>query len=506
MSRDRLFVFKMKSSGFALALALVVGFAAGDIATAAPVAKAVDTSQSATLAEKAQQLFEQGKVYAALEQVNLLVPILREAPNSVPARWLICAKVLHRTNHLDRCLECYGAYLKASPDNDERQKYEALAGVIRGQVQTERSRKDRSALVAPAGASDAVDYFSYAISDGLYRWPRERFPLGVYFAPATSIPTYKPEYEEAVRQGLDEWDNFWKRKWKGGMNDTEGRLFKFVDNEADCDVLVSFVDDLHAPALQAEAGKTQVDGNMQGVNKATILLLTVSPFQDQRMTRDFMRMIAVHEAGHALGLVGHSPYEDDVMFPSLSNQRGISGRDVATLDKLYESGSADSEALLQTLPLKGKVQLLFATASKDLAKGDRAAAIGRYLQVLSLAPDNRNVRPFLACELNNAGMAKRDEVKAALKYFRWASYFQPEEAVFVTNISSCLENMRLDSNSAAVRSKQADECATALDFRGAVVETRAAIRLQGDAVLKAKLEAKLKSFEKSAVEQPLNVD
>ncbi len=454
------------------------------------------------LSERAQALFDQGKPYAALEQVDMLVPLLRAAP-SVVSGWLICAKVYHRTNHLDKCLDCYDAYLKATADSDERQKYEALAAVIRAQVQSERSRKDRSALSIPAGAANAVDYFTYAVSDGLYRWPRERFPLRVYFAPAESISTYKPEYEEAVRQALDEWNSFWKRKWGADNAEVSTSSFKFVDKESDGDLIVTFVDDLHSPALQAEAGKAQLDGNMQGVNHATLLLLTVSPFADQRMTRDFMHMIAVHETGHALGLVGHSPFEEDVMFPSLSNQRGITSRDIATLDKLYQAGDAvDFDVLLKSLPTKGKVQLLFASASKDLAAGHRARAIERYLQVLQLAPDNRNVRPFIAAELNNIGLEKRADVTRSLKYFRWASYFQPDEPIFNKNIDACLENLNFDSKAFAVRAKQAGQCDGAGDFRGAVVELRAALKLQADTGLTAKLTL----LEKQAAAQPLVID
>ena len=89
-----------------------------------------------------------------------------------------------------------------------------------------------------------------------------------------------------------------------------------------------------------------------------------------------MRMIAVHEIGHALGLTGHSPYEEDVMFPALSNQRGITSRDVATLYKLYEIGGATAfDVDSADLTDKGKIQLLFAEASKAKANNDTAKAL-----------------------------------------------------------------------------------------------------------------------------------
>lgn len=230
-------------------------------------------------------------------------------------------------------------------------------------------------------------FFKDAVSEGLFRWSIKRFPLRVYIAGADAIKSYRPEYEEAVRQSIDDWDKA-----------TLGQIgLKIVDSADQADITVNFVDDLHAPALRAEAGKAQLTGNMDGVNKADVLLLTISPFPDQLMTKDFMRMIAVHEIGHALGLTGHSPYEEDVMFPALSNQRGITSRDVATLYKLYEIGGAAISTESSDLTDKGKIQLLFAEASKAKANNDTAKALEYFKQVLKIDSSNKNGRMLMAC-------------------------------------------------------------------------------------------------------------
>lgn len=433
-------------------------------------------------------LFSQNKVYAALDQVNRMFSLLGQGPvlepgaNSTTANmpissWLLCAKIFHRTNHLDKCLYCYDAYLKVAPRSDEREQYEALAAVIRSQVNQAKTKPNSSSIQNVVTVGGASDYFKDAVSQGLFRWPVERFPLKVYIVTGEALQSYRPEYEEAVRQSIDDWDRA-----------TLGQVgLKITDSAADADITVNFVDDLHAPALRAEAGKAQLTGNMKGVDKANVLLLTISPFADQLMTKDFMRMISVHEIGHALGLTGHSPYEEDVMFPALGNQRGITSRDVATLYRLYGiGGAANFDSQSSDLTDKGRIQLLFAEASKAKDNNDSTKAIECFEQILKIDSSNKNGRSLMACELNNIGLGKASEPEQALEYFRWASYFDGEQAVFEKNIASCLFNLHID-NSASGRLAQAQLRLAAKDYRGAVVEYRAALKLNKASVTAAKL-------------------
>lgn len=430
-------------------------------------------------------LLAQDKPYAALSQVNRMLLLANSTASESLANpslatmpllsWLVCAKVYHRTGHLDKCLLCYDAYLKVAPKSDEREQYEALAGVIRSQVNAAKAKPNQ--YVVTVGG--AANYFKDAVSEGLFRWPLKRFPLRVYIVGADALKSYRPEYEEAVRQSIDDWDKA-----------TLGQIgLQIVDSADQADITINFVDDLHAPALRAEAGKAQLHGNMEGVDNASILLLTISPFPDQIMTKDFMRMISVHEIGHALGLTGHSPYEEDVMFPALSNQRGITSRDVATLYKLYEIGGATAFDLDSAdLTDKGKIQLLFAEASKAKANNDTAKALECFEKVLKIDGANKNGRMLLACELNNLGLSKVTEPTQALKYFRWASYFDSEQTVYEKNISSCLFNLQI-GESAASRLNQAQLCLSAKDYRGAVVEYRSAQKLSKDIGIAAKIAA-----------------
>lgn len=84
------------------------------------------------------------------------------------------------------------------------------------------------------------------------------------------------------------------------------------------------------------------------------------------------------------------------------------------------------------------------------------------------------------------GLSKISEPLQALKYFRWASYFDGEQVVYAKNISSCMFNLHIDE-SAASHLNQAQLCLSAKDYRGAVVEYRAALKLVKNADVVAKM-------------------
>ena len=51
---------------------------------------------------------------------------------------------------------------------------------------------------------------------------------------------------------------------------------------------------------------------------------------------------ACMKLGTRLGLQGHSPHEDDIMYPSLSSQQGLSPRDINTMLALLWRSPGDN--------------------------------------------------------------------------------------------------------------------------------------------------------------------
>jgi predicted Zn-dependent protease len=49
-----------------------------------------------------------------------------------------------------------------------------------------------------------------------------------------------------------------------------------------------------------------------------------------------LKNIATHELGHALGMLGHSKQEGDMMFDVTDEHSRLSQRDINTLSRLYQ--------------------------------------------------------------------------------------------------------------------------------------------------------------------------
>jgi predicted Zn-dependent protease len=74
------------------------------------------------------------------------------------------------------------------------------------------------------------------------------------------------------------------------------------------------------------------------IRKATIIILTVPLNRANAITDNTIRSAALHEAGHALGLFGHSPNPQDARFFSgrIKDEKPVlTARDSKTLLRLY---------------------------------------------------------------------------------------------------------------------------------------------------------------------------
>ena len=156
------------------------------------------------------------------------------------------------------------------------------------------------------------------INNRVLRWDRTKFPLviDIHIKDGTGLPQY---YNDAIKNAFNQWQV------------TAGELLSFslTDYPESAQIIVSFV-----PAQERDKckegqeckyaiayTKPVIQGNL--LQKMGINFYSTdkdgSPFNEKLIYN-----IALHEIGHSLGMMGHSPNKNDLMYPQVTPQSEFS--------------------------------------------------------------------------------------------------------------------------------------------------------------------------------------
>lgn len=192
-----------------------------------------------------------------------------------------------------------------------------------------------------------ADYLNNIIANGVCRWPKESMPLKVYIADGANVKRYKPQYRDYMIRSFDEW-----------CRASEAKLsWKLVEHEKDANIVCTWVSNKEGFKLHkfSEQGETHLDAPPQAnkerrIHSATIQICTVNLFGVMKLKDNDVISVCRHEAGHSLGLNGHSPHPGDVMYSTkfsatifvpvpvtICPEMKLTARDKATISRLYAS-------------------------------------------------------------------------------------------------------------------------------------------------------------------------
>lgn len=110
--------------------------------------------------------------------------------------------------------------------------------------------------------------------------------------------------------------------------------FVFVDSPAKADIECVWTDDASKLSSAGEGGETLISKHGERTTHAKILLLTNRDGSAKLSDRD-VRILCLHEIGHALGMMKHSANPGDVMFCTLASADNPSPQDFQALKNLY---------------------------------------------------------------------------------------------------------------------------------------------------------------------------
>jgi predicted Zn-dependent protease len=193
------------------------------------------------------------------------------------------------------------------------------------------------ALVAPGCATEPrpppdhyLRYVGFELpfnENVLLHWSRRQMPLRVHLpVPPDGFYDDPQAVHEVVRDGVTDWADV----VEPGLPS-----FRFVDSPGEADIQIDWA--LEAPdptwfVAHCVYAQTLISKRF-GVDR----ILVTARWRGDEPSLETLYGTMLHEMGHALGLGGHSPEADDVMYRSVSRKTrvALSDRDRATLRALY---------------------------------------------------------------------------------------------------------------------------------------------------------------------------
>jgi predicted Zn-dependent protease len=185
----------------------------------------------------------------------------------------------------------------------------------------------------PVGSPTSADYSSGLVD--INRWRKQDMPIKVYVRRNIQIPGSYNTFSETVRAAMDQW-----------CEAASGNLsYKIVPALEQASLVWDYTD---RPELVSTGQEPGLEGNSEmrlrmedrssAAGNVTILIKkgpNASNFKD----RQHILSACLHEAGHALGLHGHSLNNQDVMFlaATINPVQKLSQRDKNTIQLVYRN-------------------------------------------------------------------------------------------------------------------------------------------------------------------------
>lgn len=150
-------------------------------------------------------------------------------------------------------------------------------------------------------------------------WPdRKGAPLTVWIQPKSTVTDFRPALIGRVQQAFEEW---------GALNLPV--RFRFIADSAKAEVHVNWIDHFTQPI----SGRTRWSRDDDWLITDANIILAVHHSQGDILDDESMRVMALHEVGHLLGL-DHTRDATSIMAPMV-RARALSDADRATVRLVY---------------------------------------------------------------------------------------------------------------------------------------------------------------------------
>ena len=242
-----------------------------------------------------------------------------------------------------------------------------------------------------------TNYLNYAIdSNGkLVRWQKNKILVYVSKSP----------YQSSIYRAFNYYNSVFENYFK----------FYSANSPQKADIIVDVVDSFSSNTSNDSlymAGLTNntITGQDRNLTKSHIQLLSTTPNSNKPLSEKEMFKVALHEIGHSIGIIGHSPNSKDVLYAT-SGVSVFSERDINTIKMMY---SGNNE--------------LISTATKNYSK-TRIEEAEKYTK---LSPKKAIAWENLAKVYYDAGMKEK-----ALDAYKKALYLEPSNPIIYQSMGEC---------------------------------------------------------------------
>ncbi|MBX9694780.1 MAG: matrixin family metalloprotease [Cyanobacteria bacterium] len=266
------------------------------------------------------------------------------------------------------------------------------------------------------------NYLASIKQSGLTKWPASRMPLKIYIEQKSTVPGFSPTFPGILKKAFEDWQSASEKLV----------TIQFVNSIPGASIVCTWTNKKEEMLTVNEGGNAYVVPDADGIMSADLKILTLIPEQGNK---DFyMRHVALHEAGHTLGITGHSDNSNDIMFGTITSadkQADLTSRDKDTLLALYTTSATelaqskiDTSKEIASTSKSPKIQAfqLNNEAARDIQEQKFDQAIKKLETAHKLDPTNRFVQANLGAMYANLGTVSgmSMNVPQALQYYKKA--------------------------------------------------------------------------------------
>jgi len=240
------------------------------------------------------------------------------------------------------------------------------------------------------------DFLALATRLHIARWDTSE-PIRVFIKPDLSP---SPADIAFLKQAFSDW-----RKAAGN-----GLTFNFVDNPDDASIICLWTKDLMRVIQPAEGGHTLISANNGTLShveiQMTIPIAEGSEIESPINPEELRKRHYLHLVGHAIGLIGHSDKEQDIMSVWNGHEPvvNLSARDSATANSLYKL----DQTFVDNYPLDSNIPMISGDAPCEMVRSEILNNIGieqvknkNYAAAIALLEKARELKSHDATVNNN---------------------------------------------------------------------------------------------------------